>query len=222
MRTEISRLQRRLGVTTVYVTHDQTEAMTLGDRICVLRKGVLQQVGAPRDLYAEPANLFVAGFIGSPPMNFIPAEVTAAGLETPFGSAPLPDDRLRGAEGKGLVILGVRPQHFEDATLVPAHARANGQRFTATVDVTEWLGDELYAYIPYEAPEQVTNQLKELQRELDSEQMRTQLVVSLHADSRVRDGEQAELWFDLAQAHVFDPASGANMTHYPEEVPANA
>src|SRR3954447_17247144 len=161
MRTEISRLQRRLGITTVYVTHDQTEAMTLGDRIAVLRKGVMQQVGSPHDLYDTPANLFVAGFIGSPPMNFIPAEVTAGGMETPFGTMKLNDDRLRGAEGKGLVILGVRPQHFEDANLVAAEAQHKGQRFTATVDVSEWLGDELYAYVPYDAPEEVTAQLKE-------------------------------------------------------------
>jgi multiple sugar transport system ATP-binding protein len=215
MRTEISRLQRRLGVTTVYVTHDQTEAMTLGDRIAVLRKGVLQQVGSPHDLYDRPANLFVAGFIGSPPMNFIPAEMTDSGLETPFGTVVLNGDRLKGAEGKGLVILGVRPQHFEDLSLVSAEAQKRGQHFTATVDVTEWLGDELYAYVPYDAPQEVTEQLKELQRELDSEQMRTQLVVSLHADSKVRDGVTADLWFDLDQAHVFDPATGNNLTTYP-------
>jgi multiple sugar transport system ATP-binding protein len=217
MRTEIARLQRRLGVTTVYVTHDQTEAMTLGDRIAVLRKGVMQQVGSPHDLYDQPANLFVAGFIGSPPMNFIPAEVTEKGMETAFGTVPLHGERFKGAVGKGLVILGVRPQHFEDASLVPPHAQKRGQRFTATVDVSEWLGDELYAYVPYDAPEEVTKQLKELQRELDSEQMRTQLVVSLHADSKVRDGVTAELWFDLDQAHIFDPATGDNLTRYPGE-----
>ena len=93
MRTEISRLQRRLGITTVYVTHDQTEAMTLGDRVCVLRKGRIQQVASPRELYEQPVNLFVAGFIGSPPMNFVPATVTDAGLETPFGTIALDEER---------------------------------------------------------------------------------------------------------------------------------
>ena len=95
MRTEISRLQRRLGITTVYVTHDQTEAMTLGDRVCVLRKGVLQQVASPRELYEQPVNLFVAGFIGSPPMNFLPASVSGNALQTPFG-----DDRARRGAGE--------------------------------------------------------------------------------------------------------------------------
>ena len=88
MRTEILRLQRRLGITTVYVTHDQTEAMTLGDRVAVLRKGVLQQVASPRELYEQPVNLFVAGFIGSPPMNFVPARVSGGQLELPFVSVP--------------------------------------------------------------------------------------------------------------------------------------
>src|SRR5215208_5839620 len=89
MRTEISRLQRRLGITTVYVTHDQTEAMTLGDRVCVLRKGKIQQVASPRELYEQPVNLFVAGFIGSPPMNFLPAQLEGRALSTPFGAIEL-------------------------------------------------------------------------------------------------------------------------------------
>jgi multiple sugar transport system ATP-binding protein len=214
MRTEISRLQRRLGITTVYVTHDQTEAMTLGDRIAVLRKGVLQQVGTPHQLYDTPENMFVAGFIGSPPMNFIPGVAGKDSIETPFGDVALSVDRLKGAAGHGLVVLGIRPQHFEDAALVDASVRSRGQTLTATVDVTEWLGDELYAYIPYDAPEEVTVKLKDLQRELDSEQLRTQLVVSLHADSKVRDGSDTELWFDPEQVHLFDPATGENLTRY--------
>ena len=136
-------------------------------------------------------------------------------IETPFGDVALTVDRLKGAAGHGLVVLGVRPQHFEDLALVDASARSRGQTLTATVDVTEWLGDELYAYIPYDAPEDVTKKLKDLQRELDSEQLRTQLVVSLHADSKVRDGSDTELWFDPEQAHLFDPATGENLTRYP-------
>ena len=215
MRTEISRLQRRLGITTVYVTHDQTEAMTLGDRIAVLRGGLMQQIGTPHDLYDKPANMFVAGFIGSPPMNFIPGAAGQDTIETPFGEVALTADRLQGVAGRGLVILGIRPQHFEDLALVDAADRGRGQTLTATVDVTEWLGDELYAYIPYDAPEDVSKKLKDLQRELDSEQLRTQLVVSLHADSKVRDGTETELWFDPEQVHLFDPATGENLTRYP-------
>jgi multiple sugar transport system ATP-binding protein len=215
MRTEISRLQRRLATTTVYVTHDQTEAMTLGDRIAVLRKGVLQQQGSPHELYDMPANLFVAGFIGSPPMNFVPGRVTGDGIDTVFGVVSAGDERLAGVAGHDLVILGIRPQDFEDASRMSPDARSRGQLFSATVDVTEWLGDQLFAYIPYEAPEQVTAQLKELQRELDSEQMRTQLVVALGAASPVRAGADTQLWFDTGKVHVFDPATGDNLTRYP-------
>jgi multiple sugar transport system ATP-binding protein len=214
MRTEISRLQRRLGTTTVYVTHDQTEAMTLGDRIAVLRKGVLQQIGSPHDLYDSPANLFVAGFIGSPPMNFIPGRVHDSAIETPFGDIAATTERLKGSAGHELVIVGIRPNHFEDAAIVGPKERPHGQSFTAKVDVTEWLGDELYAYVPYDAPKDVTVQLKELQRELDSEQLRTQLVVVLDALSKITDGSTTELWFDTEQIHIFDPATGDNLTHY--------
>ncbi|HEV8526512.1 MAG TPA: sn-glycerol-3-phosphate ABC transporter ATP-binding protein UgpC [Actinomycetes bacterium] len=214
MRAEISRIQRRLGTTTVYVTHDQTEAMTLGDRIAVLRKGLLQQVGTPHDLYDTPANLFVAGFIGSPPMNFIPGRVRDGAIETPFGDIFVTTDRLRGAAGRELVIVGLRPQHFEDASILDAATRARGQTFTAHVDVTEWLGNELYAYVPYDAPHDVTKQLKELQRELDSEQMRTQLIVVLSAESRITDGTVTDLWFSSEQVHIFDPATGENLTQY--------
>src|SRR3954462_6626691 len=170
MRTEIARLQKKLGITTVYVTHDQTEAMTLGDRVAVLKRGELQQLATPRELYTQPVNLFVAGFIGSPPMNFIPGVTAQDAIQTPFGDIALTVDRLKGAAGHGLVILGIRPQHFEDLALVDSAACSRGQSLTATVDVTEWLGDELYAYIPYDAPQDISQKLKELQRELDSEQ----------------------------------------------------
>ncbi len=132
MRTEISRLQQRLGTTTIYVTHDQTEAMTLGDRVAVLRYGVLQQVGTPAELYDRPTNLFVAGFIGSPSMNFLPGELAdgvgqapdrrpQAGRRGPAGA------RGRAGPGSGRkVIAGLRPEHFEDAALV--RDRVGGHR----------------------------------------------------------------------------------------------
>jgi len=212
MRTEISRLQRRLGVTTVYVTHDQTEAMTLGDRVAVLRRGVLQQVASPRELYEQPVNLFVAGFIGSPPMNFLPATVGDGVLDMPFTTLPIPEP-VAAAKKKGdLVIVGVRPEAFEDASLVEEAQRAKGTEFTANVDVTEWLGNEKYAYLPFEPHPDVQVALNELDRELDGEAMRTQLVVSLDGSSRIRQGDDARLWFRPSAAHVFDAESGDNLT----------
>jgi multiple sugar transport system ATP-binding protein len=212
MRTEISRLQRRLGTTTVYVTHDQTEAMTLGDRVAVLRRGVLQQVASPRELYEQPVNLFVAGFIGSPPMNFLPATVSDGKLELPFTSIPIPDAVTKVKKAGDLVIVGIRPEAFEDAALVEDQQRADGIEFTAGVDVTEWLGNEKYAYLPFEPHPDVQAALNELDRELDGEAMRTQLVVTLDGSSKIRAGDDAQLWFNSGSAHVFDAESGDNLT----------
>ncbi|PZF81407.1 ABC transporter ATP-binding protein [Jiangella anatolica] len=212
MRTEISRLQKRLGITTVYVTHDQVEAMTLGDRVVVLRRGVVQQVDSPRELYENPVNLFVAGFIGSPPMNFISATVVGDQLHTPFGEWTLPASRSADLSGREVVLLGARPEAFEDASVVSDTVRDHGVTFDATIDVIEWLGNEQYAYVPYEAPEDIRARLAELERELDSEALRTQLVVALDASSRVPEGRPAKLWLDLRRVHVFDPESGDNLT----------
>jgi multiple sugar transport system ATP-binding protein len=212
MRTEIARLQRRLGITTVYVTHDQTEAMTLGDRVALLRRGVLQQVASPRELYEQPVNLFVAGFIGSPPMNFLPATVHEGKLQMPFVEVDVPAaiaSRLTDGE---LVIVGVRPEAFEDASMLDESRRAFGATFQAPIDVTEWLGNEKYAYVPFEPHPEVQAALDELDRELDGEAMRTQLVASIDSKSKIRPGETSELWVDTSAMHVFDPKTGENLT----------
>lgn len=212
MRTEILRLQRRLGVTTVYVTHDQTEAMTLGDRVAVLKKGVIQQVAGPRELYDQPVNLFVAGFIGSPPMNFVPARVRGNSIELPFATIPVRDEWRSVAEDGKLYIAGIRPGAFEDAEFVDTGKRSRGVSFDATIDVTEWLGNEQYAFVPFESTPEIADQLAELASELDSEQLRSQLCVELDPLSRVRSGDTATLWLDTERLHLFDPHSGQNLT----------
>ena len=212
MRTEIARMQRRLGTTTVYVTHDQTEAMTLGDRVAVLKKGILQQLGSPRELYEQPVNLFVAGFIGSPPMNLLPATVHGDKVELPLVTVDLPEHVRGKVPEDKLLIAGIRPEYFADASVVDPEKLAKGATFRTTIDVVEWLGNEAYAYIPYEAPHEVASQLAELERELDSEALRTQLIVSLDAASRVKDGETADVFVDARKMHLFDPASGENLT----------
>ena len=213
VRTEISRLQNRLGITTVYVTHDQIEAMTLGDRVAVLRRGVLQQVDVPRELYEQPINLFVAGFLGSPPMNFMPAGVEDSTLHLPIGDIDLTRELVEEVKGHDILIAGVRPEHFEDASMLDDARKVQGLTFEAHVDVIEWLGSEQYAYIPFEAPEEVRAPLQELAADLDMEQLRTQLVVNLDAESRVSEGQNATLWLDPSRMHLFDPASGENLTH---------
>ncbi len=212
MRTEIARIQRRLGITTLYVTHDQTEAMTLGDRVAVLRKGELQQVASPRALYEQPVNLFVAGFIGSPPMNFLPGEVSNGQIELPFGTFEMPDRIAQAVGDRDLVIVGLRPEHFEDENLVDDSKKDRGQIFEAQVDVTEWLGSELYAYVPFKTHDSVKEKLEELDRDLDGDGMRTQFVVALDSTSRVRDGDKTSLWFDPNKMMVFDPESSENLT----------
>jgi multiple sugar transport system ATP-binding protein len=212
MRTEISRLQKRLGITTVYVTHDQTEAMTLGDRVAVLKRGLLQQLATPRELYNNPGNLFVAGFIGSPPMNFVPAEVDGTSVKLPFGTVELPPEKTERAQGKGLLIAGIRPEHFEDASVVDPSKKKEGSTFKAKIDVVEWLGNQAFAYIPFEAPPEVQRQLEQLERDLDGESLRTQLIVSLDSASMVREGDEAEIWVDTTKMHLFDPESGENLT----------
>ncbi|GAA2007269.1 MULTISPECIES: ABC transporter ATP-binding protein [Nocardioides] len=223
MRSEIARLQKKLGITTVYVTHDQTEAMTLGDRVAVLKRGLLQQLASPRELYGNPCNLFVAGFIGSPPMNFLPAEVDGTTVTLPFGSVQISAEKAERVAGKGLLIAGIRPEAFEDASVVDSGRE--GSTFRATVEVVEWLGNEAYAYIPFEAPPEVQQQLQQLERDLDGESLRTQLVVGLDGSSRIAEGDEAEIWVDTSKMHLFDPSTGENLTidhDHAGEVPARA
>ena len=220
MRTDISRMQNDLGVTAVYVTHDQVEAMTLGDRLAVLRKGALQQVGTPKDLYERPVNLFVAGFIGSPPMNLVPAGVESDALRTPFGELPFDSGRLPASFDGDHLIVGLRPEQFHDPAALDEEHRRSAMRFRAHVDVIEWLGDEQLLYVPFEAPEHVARQLVELGRELDLENPRTQLIVELTADASVREGTDIELAVDPDDLHLFDPATGASLT--PEPLPQAA
>jgi multiple sugar transport system ATP-binding protein len=211
MRTEIARMQRRLGITTVYVTHDQTEAMTLGDRVAVLKRGILQQLATPRELYTNPVNLFVAGFIGSPPMNFLPATVEGNQVKLPFGTVTIPEAKAKNAQGKGLLIAGIRPEHFEDAAVMEAGKTA-GSTFKTKVDVVEWLGNQAYAYSPFEAPEEVQQQLLQLERDLDGEALHTQLVISLDSASRIKEGDEATIWVDASKIHLFDPTTNENLT----------
>jgi multiple sugar transport system ATP-binding protein len=221
MRTEISRLQKQLDSTTVYVTHDQVEAMTLGDRLAILRKGVLQQVGTPKDLYERPGNLFVAGFIGSPSMNFLPAAIQAEHLETPFGDIGFAADQLpAGVNGDGHLIVGIRPEDVHaQATLSDEQLRAS-VTFEAHVDVVEWLGDEQLLYVPFDAPESIERLLVELGHELDEETPRTQMIVKLGAETDVTEGSRVELAFDPRDVHVFEPHGGERLAAEPRPVAA--
>ncbi|MFL6097635.1 MAG: ABC transporter, partial [Blastococcus sp.] len=144
--------------------------------------------------------------------NFLPATLDGTRLSTPFGSIVLDEGRAAKVAGHDLLLVGIRPEYFEDASLVDPAKASVGSVFRARVDVTEWLGDSQYAYIPYEAPEAVEKQLRELSRELDSEELRTQAIISIDSTSRIRAGREAEFWLDTRKVHVFDPTTGENLT----------
>jgi multiple sugar transport system ATP-binding protein len=220
MRTEVSRIQRRLGTTTVYVTHDQTEAMTLGDRVAVMRLGLLQQVGSPKELYDRPVNLFVAGFIGSPAMNFMAATLEDGKLRTGVGDFPLTDRLRHEMESSGAgrnVIVGVRPENFEDASLVSAENRPHGITLRTNIDVVESMGSDVFVYFTkdIEGGGVDSAELQELAKDsgrADTGGSGDTVVARLDAATRVREGQEAELWVDGRAIHVFDPSSGRNLS----------
>ncbi len=228
MRTEVSRIQQRLGTTTVYVTHDQTEAMTLGDRVAVMRSGVLQQVDSPMELYNNPKNLFVAGFIGSPAMNFMPATVEGDSVKLPFGSVRLPTERgSRISEAEGHLIAGIRPEDFEDASLV-GDARDQGTTFNAQIDLVESMGSELYAHFTVTSDQAMDSaELRELAEdsgagEVPSAGEEGRIVARLDPESKVQEGKDAELWVNAHKLHLFDSRSGMSLTSSGDDAPAAA
>ena len=219
MRTMVSKLQQRLETTMVYVTHDQTEAMTLGDRIVVMRNGRIQQIGSPQTLYDTPANLFVAGFIGSPAMNFIPAKLEEGHFRTSLGDISLSDELRTALEGAGApreLIVGVRPEHFEDAGLVEDHQKASGSVFTAPVDVLESMGSDKYAYFTLEGEQAVSDELAELAADAGTADVpgggSGTLVTRLSVASTAVEGRPTQVWVDTTKIQVFDPSTGRNLT----------
>ena len=219
MRTEVARLQSKLETTTVYVTHDQTEAMTLGDRVAVMRAGVLQQVGTPAELYDDPVNLFVAGFIGSPAMNFMPGEISGDKLKLPIGEVNLTDlGDLGGGRHDGPVVAGLRPEDFEDIEVIGELKEERGVTFEAEIDLVESLGSDLFAYFHIESAGVQSDQLADIVEESLEEtgageirEGHEQIVARLDPTSKVKRRESTQLWADTAKLHLFDPESGDSL-----------
>jgi len=219
MRSEIARLQNRLGTTTVYVTHDQTEAMTLGDRVVVLRAGEAQQIGTPEELYSRPANLFVAGFIGSPAMNFFPATMTDVGVRLPFEDVTLTQevhDLLAKHNSPPNVIVGVRPEHLEDASLIDTYARIRALTFEVTADFVESLGADKYVHFTAEGAGARAQQLAELAAA--SGVGENEFVARVSTESKVTPGQTIELALDTTKLVIFDADTGANLSIPPAGV----
>ena len=220
MRAEIAQVQRDLQVTTIYVTHDQTEAMTMGDRVALMKAGVLQQLGAPQHLYDYPDNIFVAGFIGSPPMNMAVARVdrSDSGVSVSFGGATVqvPDSvasarpALASYAGRD-VAVGIRSEDMEDASL--ARDAASRARLTTSVSLTEALGSEIVVHFPIQAPRVVTEDTLALEEDAGTVDVPVALagntwVASFSPRSRVRPGDQVEIAIDQERLHFFDPETG--------------
>jgi multiple sugar transport system ATP-binding protein len=225
MRAEIAKLQHDLEVTTIYVTHDQIEAMTMGDRVAVIRKGMLQQVDTPQALYEYPVNLFVGGFIGSPAMNMVEADLERSdgGLYARFGHQRLQVDDELAASRPGLkafegrqVVLGIRPEDMEDASLV-AEAPED-RRLMARVDLREALGSEILVHFTVDAPVVLTEDTKELAVDVGTEALAnleerakeatSVFVAQLNPRTGAREGEKLELFVDTKRLHFFDPRTG--------------
>jgi multiple sugar transport system ATP-binding protein len=225
MRSEIAKIQHDLGTTTIYVTHDQVEAMTMGDRVAVMRKGVLQQVEPPQDLYDHPLNLFVAGFIGSPAMNLVEGSVSRSNgaMFVEFAGFRLRVDdeaiktrpALAKFDGKQ-VVLGLRPEDLEDASLVPG--APEDRRISATVELREALGSQVVIHFTVEAPVVLTEDTRELAHDVGAEALedldaraqesRSRFVAQLDPKTRVREGDQIDLVVDTGRFHFFDPETG--------------
>jgi multiple sugar transport system ATP-binding protein len=224
MRAEVARLQSDLGTTTIYVTHDQVEAMTMGDRVAVMRKGELQQVDSPQQLYDHPVNLFVGGFIGSPAMNMVEATLSRAngGVAIEAGGQNLllgeevvsARPALKNYEGRK-VVLGIRPEDLEDSALapdVPADRHLRGR-----VELREALGSEIMVHFTVDAPPALTEDVRELAQDLgderavqeaSKEKAHTTMVGRFGTRSRVQEGETAEVAVDTRSLHFFDPETG--------------
>jgi multiple sugar transport system ATP-binding protein len=225
MRAEIARLQSELETTTIYVTHDQVEAMTMGDRVAVMRKGELQQVDDPQTLYDRPVNIFVGGFIGSPAMNLLEGKLARQNgtLVAHLGSQQLELDQEALATDRALggyvgrdVIVGIRPEDLEDASLavdVPANRRLRG-----TVALREALGSEIVAHVTIDANAALTEDVRELAEDTDAITVGdleaetgtagTDVIGRFNARSRAREGEQVEVAVDTRALHFFDPHTG--------------
>ena len=201
--------------------------MTLGDRVALLRRGVVQQVATPKELYLSPANIFVAGFIGSPAMNFFPAKVENGRVRLPMVEYELPENirpRARALES-AQVTAGIRPEHFEDIALLGRAQRAEGIRFTAKVDRLEWLGSELFVYFMVTrqgAREGASTGLREVASELREAGVREEqeelTVARIDPASEVAEGDDAEFWIDTNRVYYFDADTGANLLHIEDQM----
>ena len=204
--------QRDQGRTSIYVTDDIAEALVLGDQVAVMREGYLHQVSSPRDLYNNPADLFVAGFVGTPAMNLIPATVSNGSLHLPYITMPLGDQMRERAKDRDLLIVGIRPEDCQNASLMSPEQLRDMIQFSTKIDEVEWRGRSQYAYLGYEIDDKTEAALEQVERHLEFALFQSFLLAEVSPRNELRAGAMLKVAIHSQKIHVFDPATGENLT----------
>ena len=212
MRSMVSQWQRELGRTSIYVTNDIAEALSLGDQVALMHQGFVHQVGTPRDLYEHPSDLFVAGFVGAPAMNLIPAKVDGPSLRLPFITLPLGEEMRARIDGRELLIVGIRPEDCEDASRLTPEQLGGKIQFSTKIDEVEWRGRSQYAYLGFEIDEETEILLEEVETHLEFDLFQDYLLAEVAADSELRPEMFLKVAVGSQKIHIFDPVSGENLT----------
>ena len=212
VRSLTSQWQRQLGRTSIFVTSDVAEALSLGDQVAVMHQGFVHQIGTPRELYEQPADLFVAGFVGAPAMNLIPATLRNGSLNLPFITLPLGEVMQQRTEGRDLLVVGIRPEDCEDATGKSPEELRGKVVFSAKIDEIEWRGRSQYAFLGFDIDEDTEIRLEEIERHLEFDLFQAFLLAEVAPTSKLRAGMFVKVAVESHKIHVFDPTSGENLT----------
>lgn len=212
VRSVTAQWQHEAGRTTIVTTNNVEEALSIADRVAVMHQGFIHQVGTPRDLYERPADMFVAGYLGSPPMNLVPAFLDGQQLVTPLATMLLDDQLVERIGDRGVVVAGIRPEHCHDATGAAGGAVTDRIDFTTRIDDVEWRGSSQYAYLGYDIEPAVEELLDEVEELLEFDLFQSFLVAELPAESTLRPGMSIRVVVPRQKVHVFDPETGENLT----------
>lgn len=212
VRSVTTQWQAERGRTSIFTTTSVEEALSTADRVAVMHQGFIHQVGTPRELYDAPADMFVAGYLGSPPMNLVPAVPVGQQLVMPLATMLLDDDLLERIGDRGLVMAGIRPEHCHDATSEVGRAVTDRVELTTRIDDVEWRGSSQYAYLGYEIEPEVEDLMSEVEDLLEFDLFQSFLVAQLAAESTLRPGMSIRVVVPRRRIHVFDPATGENLT----------
>ena len=212
VRSMMLQWQRQLGRTSIYVTDDIAEALSLGDQVAVMHQGFVHQVGTPRDLYEYPSDLFVAGFLGAPAMNLIPAKIVGSTLQLPFITLALGEEMRARTHGHELLVVGIRPEDCEDASQLSEEQLRGTIQFSTKIDEVEWRGRSQYAFLGFEIDEETEILLEEVEAHLEFDLFQAYLLAEVSAESELSPGMFLRVAVDSQKIHIFDPATGENLT----------